>query len=460
MKNRPKPKGLPANVDAERVILGAILMDESHFSKSAAELHTDDFSLRQHQQIFRRMKELHAAGLAIDRITVANELMKYGEFEPVGGMSFIVSLDEGLPDMPHIDNYVQIVRDHAALRKVVLLGNRAADMAALKEYPPIKILTDLGKAVESMRVSATPQKDAYTPMEIVDKHGGIDAFINSLKPGISTGFPKIDDAILGLQAGCHYIIAGRTGSGKTALAENISVHVARAGHPVAFFSLEMSKEILLARAICCEASLPFKAYIRNQIDAEGRQRAKHALEELSELPLYILDRSSLTADEFESMVDYMVTRHKIWLTVLDYLQIVNAAPGMREFKEYQTVTAASQRCRLVARKHGIRSIAISQLSRPVDKRKPDAQPQLAELKASGGIENDAQAVLLVHRPEMYKPSLSSLKGRADILIAKNRVGSLGTVPLEFRGMFMRFQEPAAEPPHAYQPGDDHDEDDD
>ena len=437
-------KGLPSNIDAEKVTLGAILLDDDKYYSQISGLRKEDFSLELHRKIFGRMRDIHERNERIDYVTVANELMRFGELESVGGLTYLTSLTDGLPQISNFTHYVKIVREKSALRRIIFLNQKAAQVAQSQEYSPSKIIRDLGKSLTHMELGLEATKTLLSPQDIIDEHGGVSSFLeHAIKPGIPTGFPQIDEFTMGLQETCHYIIGGRTGSGKTSLAQNIGINVAKAGNPVCFFSLEMSKELVMARAICSEAKVPFKSYIRNDMMPEQRHAVADALAVLTEIPFYVDDAADLTMGEFASRADRAVAERGIRLFITDYLQIMNAEPELKLFQEYDRVTYGSRVCRMLARKHSVSSIALSQLSRPADKRKPGARPTLADLKASGGIENDAAAVILIHRPEMFDHNDSSLKFKAEAIIAKSRVGGQGTVHLSFQGRYYKFEDHGA-----------------
>ena len=433
-------RGLPSNIDAERFVLGSVMLSAELWDQCQG-LKPEDFSLEGHRRIFKRMQDIIGRGECVDRITVANDLMAYGELESCGGLTYLVSLDEGLPQLVNIASYVAIVKNKSQLRRLVFMGRALMNTAMIQEHTPLKLVHDLGKSLTRFELTLDQRKTLLTPSDVMKEHGGSEGFmLHAIKPGISTGYPSIDEMIMGLQEGCHYVVGGRTGSGKSTLAQNIALNVAESGFPVAFFSLEMSREILLARAVCARARVPFQSYIKNELSLEDRQRAMRHLGELAQLPFHIDDEAGMTISEFAVRVDRAVAQHKIRLVILDYLQIVNADPEMRTRMEYDRVTLASTTCRMVARKHGISTIAISQVARPNDKRKLGEPPTVGDLKASGGVENDAAAVLLVHRREMYLPTQQELKGQAEVIIAKSRVGGQDTLNFLFDGPYYRFRE--------------------
>ena len=249
-------KRLPTNEDAERFVLGSILLDHSLFVQCAGTLEADDFSLEKHRRIFRRMGELHERGENIDRITVANELMKFGELEACDGLSYLVSLDDGLPQIPNVDSYVRIVKDKALLRRIIFASQHMMQRCLMDEEEPEQILAGAEETLLKLG-EARVKSGLLTPGQILeDYEGGINAFLDPSKriKGISTGFAKLDEMTGGLHGGDLCILAGRPSMGKTALALNMAQHVALKLHQtVAIFSLEMSKESLLTRMLCSAA---------------------------------------------------------------------------------------------------------------------------------------------------------------------------------------------------------------
>ena len=245
-------KGLPANLDAERYVLGSILLDDSQFVQVAATVEAGDFSLEKHRRIFQRMADLHGRSEKIDRVTVANELMKHGQLESVDGLSYLVSLDDGLPHIHNLDSYARIVKDKSILRHLILFSQQTIDRCVLGEEEPQDILASAEESL--LRLGESNAKAGLaTPGEIIDQYqGGINAFLDPSQRvrGLSTGFKRFDEMTGGLHPGELVIVAGRPSMGKTALALNIAQHAAaRLQKTVAVFSLEMSKESLLTRLL-------------------------------------------------------------------------------------------------------------------------------------------------------------------------------------------------------------------
>ncbi len=270
-------KGLPVNLDAERFVLGAILMDDALYIQVAGSLEAGDFSLEKHRRIFQRMGELYERGERIDRVTVANELMKQNQLESVDGVSYLVSLDEGLPVLSNLPSYVAIVKDKAILRRIIFTSQQLIDRCILAEEEPDQILASAEESL--LKLGDARAEDALaSPKRILEEFdGGINAFLDPSKriKGLSTGFLKFDEMTGGLHEGELIILAARPSMGKTALALNIAQHVALRPderQTVAVFSLEMSRESLLTRMICAAARVDQQKFRASYLNQDERRR--------------------------------------------------------------------------------------------------------------------------------------------------------------------------------------------
>src|ERR1044072_7396255 len=320
-------KGLPTNVDAERFVLGSILLDDALYVQAAGTLEADDFSLQKHRLIFRRMGDLQDRGERIDRVTVANELMKFNELEACDGLSYLVSLDDGLPHIPNLDSYIRIVKDKAELRRIIFASQNKLNRCLLGEEDPGDILA--GAEETLLKLGEARVKSGLVNAETIlsEYEGGINAFLDPSKriKGISTGFAKFDEMTGGLHAGDLFIVAARPSMGKTALALNIAQHVAlKMKQTVAVFSLEMSKESLLTRMLCSAARVDSQRFRAGYLTQEERKKLNHALHELVDSPLYIDDTPGVhLMDMHAKLRRVQAERGKIGLVILDYLQLID-----------------------------------------------------------------------------------------------------------------------------------------
>jgi replicative DNA helicase len=435
-------KGLPANPDAERYVLGSILLNDSVYLQVAGTLEPDDFSLEKHRRIFARMKDLYDRGSRIDRVTLADELMKQGQLESVDGLSYLISLDEGLPALANLDGYVRIVKDKSILRKLIFNAQAVINRCLLGEEEPDAILASTEESLLKLGESRT-RDQLISPSDIIEKFpGGISAFLDPSQRvrGLSTGFAKFDEMTGGLNGGELFILAARPSMGKTALALNIAQHVAthpRMRKPVAVFSLEMSSSSLLTRLLCAAARVDQHKYRAGFLNQEERRKLQVALADLTDAPLFLDDTAGVHLMDVHSKLRRMKSEHGLSLVVIDYLQLMSSR-GRNENRN-QEVSAISRGLKLMAKDLDVPFIVLSQLSRASETRPGDHKPQLSDLRDSGSIEQDADLVAFIYREEVYKRDREDIKGLADLIIAKQRNGPIGNVPLRFLGQFTRFE---------------------
>jgi replicative DNA helicase len=433
-------KGLPTNVDAERFVLGSILLDDSLYVQAAGTIEPDDFSLEKHRRIFRRMGELQTRGERIDRITVANELMKFNELDACDGLTYLVSLDDGLPQIPNLDSYIRIVKDKAVLRRIIFASQHMMNRCLLGEEEPSEILAGAEETLLKLGDSQV-KSGLISPAQILQEYeGGISAFLDPSKriKGISTGFAKLDEMTGGLHGGDLVIVAARPSMGKTALALNIAQHVAlRLKQTVAIFSLEMSRESLLTRMLCAAARVDSQRFRAGFLSQEERRKLNHSLHELVEAPLYIDDTAGLNMMDMHAKLRRLQQEQKIGLVIVDYLQLMSS-PGRQENRN-QEVSALSRGMKLLAKELNVPMMVLSQLSRAVETRQGDHRPQLSDLRESGSIEQDADLVGFIFREEVYHREREDLRGLAELIVAKQRNGPTGTVNLVFLHAQTKFE---------------------
>ena len=435
-------RGLPAHVNAEQLVLGAILLDDSSFVSVAGAVEPDDFSLQKHRLIFGAMMALNEVGERIDRVTVANELMKRGQLEAVDGLGYLVSLDNDLPQIYNLDSYVRIVKDKSMLRRIILSSQKVIERCLLDQEDPSAIL---GDAEESfLKLGDAGERQALlNPGQIIEQfEGGINAFLDPSRrvKGVSSGYLKLDEMTSGLHEGELAILAARPSMGKTALALNIAQHVAT--HPkiqktVAVFSLEMSRELLLTRLICAAARVDQQKFRLGYLSQDERRRLQMAAIDMAEAPLFIDDTAGLNLMDLHAKLRRVKAEHGLGLVVVDYLQLMSSR-GRTENRT-QEVSALSRGLKLLAKELRVPMLVLSQLSRAAETRPGDHIPQLSDLRESGSIEQDADLVMFIYRPEYYKPDREDLRGMAEVIIAKQRNGPIGKVKLAFLREFTKFE---------------------
>jgi len=433
-------RGLPSNVDAERYVLGSIMLNDSLYVQAAGELQADDFSLEKHRRIFSRMGELHERGERIDRVTVANELLRFNELESCDGLTYLVSLDDGLPQILNIDAYIRIVKDKAVLRRMIFTAQHMMNRCLVGEEEPDEILSSTEETLLRLG-EARVKSGLVTPRQVIDEYqGGLNAFLDPSKrvKGVSTGYTRFDEKTSGLHAGDLFILAARPSMGKTALALNMAQHVAtKLKRTVAVFSLEMSKESLLTRMLCATARVDSQKFRAGYLNAEERRRLQAAASSLVEAPLFIDDTAGVHLMDIHAKLRRVKAEHGLGLVVIDYLQLMS---GRGRFENRnQEISTISRGLKLMAKELNVPMLVLSQLNRAPETRQGDHRPQLSDLRESGSIEQDADLVAFIFREEVYRPNDESLKGQAELLLAKQRNGPIGKIDLVFLHQFTKFE---------------------
>ncbi len=444
--------GLPANVDAEKTILGAILLDNTFHSEAAEKLEADDFSLDSHRRIYLRMSELMDSQRAVDIVTLSNELARYKEIEAVGGVAYLASLTEGLPLQPVIDEYIKIVKDKSLLRRLMAICSAAIARAADQSEPAIEVLG----IAESQLMEAT-QKGLTQGFESLDQivassFGSIDNLYKQSREvtGLATDFTELDRLTSGLQKGELIILAARPSMGKTAFAINMAQNAA-VNHSaiVAVFSLEMSKESLLRRMLASQAWVDQRKLQTGFLGREDHDKLQNALGQLVESRIFIDDTAGISLAEMRAKARRLKQNHAgLDLIVVDYLQLMSAtlpsAGGKRYENRTQEVSAISRGLKALAKELDVPVMALSQLSRASERRGDDKRPLLSDLRESGSIEQDADVVMFIHREAYYNRTeemSEADKAKSEIIIAKQRNGPTDTVLLNFLSRYTRFSNP-------------------
>ncbi len=440
-------RSLPASVEAERAILGAILLDNSAFSQAAEFLQAEDFSLDSHRRIYLRMDELSNSGRAIDFVTLTEQLGQHKEIESVGGVAYVTSLTDGLPRVKNIDQYVRIVRDKALLRGLIHAANAAIQRAYEQDAPAEEIVD----AAEADLFGVAQKRIGQGFMGVADivrsSFGSIDKLYDRGQriTGLETHFEDLDSITSGLQKSDLIIVAARPSMGKTAFAINIAENAAvRDKKVVGVFSLEMSRESLILRMLCSQSMVDSHKLRTGFIGREEREKLVQGLAALLDSPIFIDDTPGISISEMRAKCRRLQQAQKrLDLIIVDYLQLCAAAPsgsgGRRYENRTQEVSAISRGLKALAKEMRCPVIALSQLSRAPESRTGNNRPQLADLRESGAIEQDADVVAFIFREEVYKHDDPDLEGKAELIIAKQRNGPTGTVHLAFIKRSTRFE---------------------
>ena len=427
----------PQNLEAEAGVLGAMLLEEAAVSEVVDILESTSFYKEAHQKIFSCMVALYSEGRSIDVITLTDALRKREELDYVGGAGYIAELATAVPTAANVRHYAKIVRDKAVTRQLIRTATQivtdsfesASDIDALLDRAE-KTIFDI--AMRRVDTTLIPIKELIKDsIETIDELYQRKAHVT----GLASGFNDIDVMTAGLQKADLIVIAGRPSMGKSAFVCGIAEHVAAVDKkPVAFFSLEMSKEQLVQRLLCSFARVEAHRVRTGFLGQSDWPKLTNAASKLAEAPLYIDDTPSVSALEIRAKARRLKSRFDIQLVIVDYLQLMRGPSGVEN--RQQEISEISMSLKTLARELSVPVIAISQLSRAVESRS-DHRPQLSDLRESGAIEQDADVVMLLLREEYYTPTEEN-KGKAEIIIAKQRNGPVGSVELAFIKEITRF----------------------
>jgi replicative DNA helicase len=451
-------RGLPASAEAERAILGAILLDNQAYPQAAEFLRADDFSLDSHRRIYLRMMELAESGRPIDFVTLTEQLGQHKEIEAVGGVAYVTSLTDGLPRVKNIEQYVRIVRDKALLRGLIHAASSAIEKAYQQDAPAEEIVDAAESAIFQIAEKRIGQGFMGIPEIVKSSFGSIDKLYEQGQriTGLETHFEDLDGMTSGLQKSDLVIIAARPSMGKTAFAINIAENAAVMDNKVVgVFSLEMSRESLLLRMLCSQALVDSHRLRTGFLGRDDYQKLVGALAALAEAPIFIDDTPGISISEMRAKCRRLQqAQGRLDMVIVDYLQLVAAAPagsgGRRYENRTQEVSAISRGLKALAKEMRCPVVALSQLSRAPESRTGNNRPQLADLRESGAIEQDADVVAFIFREEVYKQDDPDLEGKAELIIAKQRNGPTGTVKLAFIKKSTRFANLAQDAgPEAY-----------
>lgn len=439
-------QGLPANIVAERSLLGAILLDGFNYYQVADKLVADDFHLDSHRKIYRAIRELAQAGVAVDFITLGDALDRTRDLEAIGGHAYLTTLTDGLPRGLNVEHYARIVKDRSVLRQVLSTSNEVTQ-AVLAGGESADVL-DLAMR-EFFRIAEDRIKDGLTSVgELAPEiMGKLDTLHGQEISGLRTGFVKLDELTTGLQPSDLIIIAGRPSMGKTSFAMNIVENAALLSQKnAAVFSLEMSKVQLVLRMLCSTARVNAHALRRGFLGRDDIAKLTQAAANLAQTGIYIDDSSGIDLATMRAkcrrLAAELASRQRtLDLVVVDYLQLMGST-GKVENRNLE-ISAISRGLKILAKELRVPIIALSQLSRAPEQRTGNHEPILSDLRESGSIEQDADVVAFVYRDEMYHRD-SDQRGKAKIIVAKQRNGPIDDIQLAFIRDYTRFENLADE----------------
>lgn len=431
----------PHNLEAERAVLGSVMLESSLFNQAAQFLKSEDFYLESHRTIFRAfafVSEKTSSG-AIDMVTISDAIAQIASLEDIGGKAYLSSLIDGLPRYSNIEHYARIVKEKAVLRRLINAGTKMMNDAYSAEDEVASILekaqsmvfkiAEDGYSTAGFRAIGDLSMSTLEKLsQMIESHTGI--------TGLPTGFLNLDDITAGLHPGDLIILAARPGMGKTSFALNLAMNAARRDFSVGLFSMEMDITQLYLRMICSESRINSQKIRTGRISRTDFDRLAAKIDEIEKFKIYIDDTPVLGVMEARSKARRLKAEHGLDLLVIDYLQLMNTSAAAEN--RNLAIGEITRGLKALAKELQIPVLTLSQLSRAPEQRS-DHRPQLSDLRESGNIEQDADLVTFLYREEYYDPDEENT-GRAELIIAKNRNGPVGTADLVFLSDITRFQD--------------------
>lgn len=427
----------PHSMEAEQSVLGSMLLDKEAVSSATEVLKIEDFYSEGNREIYSIMIRLYESGQPVDLVTVVDELYQKGTIEGIGGITYITNLSRFVPSTANVKFYIRIVEEKAILRRLI----KASGEIMKESYESsLEIEEIINRAEKSIfDISQNNIKVNFEPIRItlMDSYNKIEEIFNNKGriTGVPSGFYELDEKLSGMHASELIIVASRPAMGKTALAMNIVQHAAlHAKVPVAVFSLEMSKDQLANRMLCCEAHVELQKIRNGELSEEDWRKLARAMAPLSQAPIFIDDTAGINTMEMRSKCRRLKMEHGLGLVVIDYIQLMSGR-GRIENRQ-QEISEISRSLKVMAKELSVPIIACSQLSRAPEAR-TDHRPMLSDLRESGAIEQDADVVMFLYRDEYYNAD-SEDKNLAEVIISKQRNGPTGVVKLAWLGEYTKF----------------------
>lgn len=428
----------PHDIEAEQATLGSMLTDKDAVISAIEVLRDEDFYREDNKYIYTAILNLYDRAEPIDIITVKSELESIGKLDKVGGLEYLTELTDRVPTTANAENYIKIVEEKSALRKLIKTANEIIDSG----YDPTQDVEDVMDGAEKKIFDVMQNKNqkGYAPIKdiLVDTFTQIEALYNQKQSvtGVPSGFTELDYRTAGFQKSDLILVAARPAMGKSAFALNIAVNASvKAKVPVVIFSLEMSKEQVANRMLCSEAMVDSNKVRTGKLEEDDWSKLAEGIGPLSDADIYIDDTPGISVMEIRAKCRKLKMEKNIGMVVIDYLQLIqgsNKRNGSRE----QEISEISRSLKILAKEIGVPVIALSQLSRAVEQRQ-DHRPMLSDLRESGAIEQDADIVMFLYRDDYYNKE-SEKKDIAEVIIAKHRSGSIGTVELLWLASYTKF----------------------
>lgn len=427
----------PQDIEAEQAVIGSMLTDQDAVSAAIEVLKPEDFYREDNKLIYSAILNIYNRAEPIDIITLKAELASMGKLEAVGGLEYIVELPEKVPTTANVDRYIKIVEEKSMLRSLIKTANEILSMG----YDQTEDVEDVMDMAEKKIFDVMQNKNqkGYTSIKdiLVESFTKLEELYNQKQhvTGVPTGFADLDRMTAGLHGSEFILIAARPAMGKSAFALNIGTYAAtRANIPVVIFSLEMAKDQVGNRILCSEALVDSNNVRTGELNDEELSKLAEASGELSQAPIYVDDTPGISVMEIRAKCRKLKLEKDIGLVIIDYLQLIQGS-GKSSSRE-QEIAEISRSLKILAKELNVPVIALSQLSRAVEAR-PEHRPMLSDLRESGSIEQDADIVMFLYRDDYYNED-SPDKNVAEVIIAKQRAGSTGTVKLAWIGNYTKF----------------------
>ncbi len=430
---------LPNDVEAEQAVLGAMIIDKDAIANVLEMIRPDDFYREDNREVFSAIVDLFESSKPIDLVSIKEQLRFRGTLDAVGGIAFIADLSTKVPTAANVEYYAKIVEEKSILRKLIHSSNDISNMG----YAANEDVQDIVDAAEKKIFDIVQKRNVkgFSPIKniLVDNMEKLEELYNQKGyiTGLSYGFTDLDMKTAGLHNSDLILVAARPAMGKTAFALNIAQYVATHDKvPVAIFSLEMSKEQLVNRLLSCEGMIDAQKMRTGKLEEDDWGKLAQAMSVLSDAPIYIDDTPGQTVMEIRAKCRRLKLEKGLGLVVIDYLQLMQGSSKRGGENRQQEVSDMSRALKIMAKELDVPVITLSQLSRAPDGR-PDHRPVLSDLRESGAIEQDADIVMFIYRDDYYNPETEK-KNISEIILAKHRGGSTGTVELVWMGQFTKF----------------------
>ncbi|MCX8159511.1 MAG: replicative DNA helicase [Candidatus Saccharicenans sp.] len=429
----------PHSLEAEKTVLGGILVNNAYLNVVLSQLAPEDFYRDAHRQILEGMVALMDRGQPIDLLTLSEELQRRGGLEEIGGAAYLASLMDGVPRTLNIEYYAQIIKEKSLLRKLILSSAKIINTSYEQQTDADTVISEAQQAIveiaeEKIRPGLVPIGSLTGEMLETIR---ILAERREAVTGVPTGFIELDNLTGGFHPSDFIVVAARPSMGKTALALNICQHVGlRTDYYAGFFSIEMAKEQVALRLLCAEAQVDLRKARSGFISDRDFEKLQLAAETLAQARIYVDESAALTVMEMKAKCRRLKLEGHLDIVFVDYIQLMRT--GGRFENRNQEMSFISRSLKELAKELRIPVVGVSQLSRAPEKMRKEPKPMLSDLRESGAIEQDADVVIFIYRPDYYHPEDEAIKGIAEVTVAKQRNGPLGSVPLVFLREYAKF----------------------